>query len=159
VHRLVRQGLVLTEPVGNAIICRFNNEHLAARSIRELITLRSSLLALLRAEISGWAIVSVHASLFGSAARGDGDTESDLDLLVVRRDDLTAQEKSSWDDQLAATGQRARIATGNPANWFDITRSDLSQAVEAAEPIVAQWRRDSIPLAGESLTALIGLGA
>jgi hypothetical protein len=155
VHHLADHGLVLTEPAGQAIMCRFNNDHLAARGIRDLVTLRGRLIDLLREEINGWAIVSVHASLFGSAARGDGSIASDLDLLVVRPEGLTEDEISIWERQLAATGQRARAATGNPANWLDLTLHDLALAVRAGEPIVTQWRQDAVALTGESLTSVL----
>jgi predicted nucleotidyltransferase len=155
VHRLADHGLVLIRPAGSALLCRFNDDHLAARAMRDLITLRARMIELLRDEIKGWAIHSAHASLFGSAARGDGGIESDLDLLVVRPDELSESEGSAWDEQLAATGRRALAATGNPANWLDITRVDLALAVEAGEPIVEQWRHDAVDLAGESLASLL----
>lgn len=46
--------------------------------------MRSDLLSRLRAALSGWSPRAVHASLFGSAARGDGDAGSDIDIFVVR---------------------------------------------------------------------------
>lgn len=155
VHRLGEHGIVLTEHAGRAILCRFNSEHLAAVSIRELVTLRRRLLERLRDELTSWEIAPLHASLFGSAARGDGGTASDLDLLVVRPGDLSEQEVSDWDEQLFATGQRVGAATGNPINWFDATLVDLARAIEADESIVAEWRRDAVPLAGESLAAML----
>jgi predicted nucleotidyltransferase len=155
IHRLADHGLVFTQPVGSAILCRFNHDHLAARAMRDLVTLRARMIELLRDEINDWAIRSAHASLFGSAARGDGGIGSDLDLLVVRPDQLTESERSAWEDQLASTARRALTATGNPAHWVDITRVDLALAVEAGEPIIDQWRHDAVDLAGENLSSLL----
>jgi predicted nucleotidyltransferase len=155
VHRLAAHGLVTTQPAGRALLCRFNKDHLAAPAIRDLVTLRARLLEFLREEIATWPIASVHASLFGSAARGDGDTDSDLDLLVIRPDDLTEQETSTWDEQLYATARRTQAATGNPTSWFEITLAELARAALADEPIVTEWRRDAVSLAGESLASTL----
>ena len=155
VHRLADHGLVLTEPVGRAILCRFNNDHLAADPVRALATLRAGLLKMLRAEIANWDMPPTHASLFGSAARGDGGIASDLDLLVIRAGELTAHDEDRWDDQLFSTGQRVRMATGNPVNWLETTLEDLADAVQAGQPIVADWQRDTILLAGKNLTSLL----
>jgi predicted nucleotidyltransferase len=43
---------------------------------------RVRLVGQLRETIGGWRVPAAHASLFGSAARGDDREESDLDLLV-----------------------------------------------------------------------------
>ncbi|HZI96629.1 MAG TPA: hypothetical protein VFD41_03780 [Actinomycetales bacterium] len=155
VRRLAEHGLVLTEPAGRAILCRYNNDHLAAEPLRELIRLRARLLELLSQELAAWEIAPLHASLFGSASRGDGGTASDLDILVVRTDDLDTEQRGRWDDQLFTTGQRVRAATGNPVNWFDATVGDLARAVQGGETIVADWRRDGTPLVGDSLSVIL----
>jgi hypothetical protein len=49
-----------------------------------LVNLRSVLLDRLREAIGSWALRAAHASLFGSAARGDGDKDCDIDLFIVR---------------------------------------------------------------------------
>jgi predicted nucleotidyltransferase len=37
----------------------------------------------------------MHASLFGSAARGDGVPESDIDLLIIRPERVDAEDATS----------------------------------------------------------------
>jgi len=155
VHRLADHGLVITEPAGRAIHCRFNNDHLAAVPVRALVTLRAGMIQLLRNEIAGWQLAPAHASIFGSAARGDGGIASDLDLLVVRTGDPSTPDADLWDEQLFSTGQRVRLATGNSVNWFDTTTDNLAGAVRAGQPIVADWRRDAILLAGKNLAAML----
>jgi predicted nucleotidyltransferase len=49
--------------------------------------------------------------LFGSAARGDGNVDSDLDVLVIHED---AVDPDRWADQLAASG-RAELADSENA--------------------------------------------
>ena len=73
VHRLADHGLVTVRPAGRALLCGFNSEHLAADAVAALVTLRSRLVQALAEELSGWSPPPTHASLFGSAARGDAD--------------------------------------------------------------------------------------
>jgi DNA-binding MarR family transcriptional regulator len=155
VRRLAEHGLVLTAPAGRAVMCSYNRAHLAADALTVLVTLRARLLQVLAEEVAAWPVAPVHVSLYGSAARGDGTTSSDLDLLVVRPDPLDASVEDAWEDQLAASGGRLRQSTGNPVNYLDITPAALSETVRAGEPIVANWRNDAVHLFGQRLDTLL----
>ena len=96
VHRLAEHGLVLAEQFGNAKLCRLNRAHLAADIVIQLTQLRAKIMELLRREIVVWELQPYHASLFGSAARGDGDASSDLDVLVVRPTG-SAEGDATWE--------------------------------------------------------------
>jgi len=97
-RRLASQGLVLVEERGNAGFYLANREHLAWPALESLARLRLALRARLSEEIGAWPIQPLHASVFGSAARGDGDSASDIDLLMIRPDEIESVEL--WDDQL-----------------------------------------------------------
>jgi hypothetical protein len=94
----------------------------------------------------------VHASLFGSAARGDGGLTSDLDILLIHPDD---HEDPRWAHQLSTSGERLRRSTGNSVSWFDLGMADLTRSVRTEEPIVHEWRRDAVRLAGTDLARLL----
>lgn len=83
-ERLTRQGLVLAQPVGNSVLYTLNRDHLLAGPLLALTESRTAFLDRLRSHVQSWRIAPVHASLFGSVARGDGDENSDIDVLVVR---------------------------------------------------------------------------
>ena len=152
VARLDEHGLVDVEEAGGAKLCRFNHEHVAAKAVADLVGMRRLLLDLLRSEISSWSVQPAHASLFGSAARGDGDTRSDIDLLLVRASDVDAD---AWDTQLATAADRLRRATGNAVSWFDLDLDGLRAAVRAGEGIVDEWRRTALHLCGTPLAELL----
>ena len=148
--------MVLVDERGAGRLCRLNRDHLAADALVALVGLRARMIEFLRGEVAGWRRRPVHASLFGSAARGDGTTRSDLDLLIVRPDD---GDDDAWDEQLFGSGERIFAATGNRAAWFVTTPADLRGALEAGEPIVGEWRRDAIHLAGRRLDRLLRAAA
>jgi len=152
VDHAAARGLVLVEQAGRSRMCRLNRDHIAADAIVALVTLRQRMLATLTADIGGWAIEPLHASLFGSAARGDGGPDSDLDVLVVRGDDTP---EAAWQEQMYASGQRLERRIGNRVSWFDISRADLDRAVAQEEAVIADWREDGIHLAGQPLRALL----
>lgn len=150
---LADHGVVLVEERGGGRFCRLNRAHLAVDALVALVDLRIRMIDFLRVEIGSWRRRPLHASLFGSAARGDGTTRSDLDLLVVRPPD--AGDDDRWEEQLFASGETVLAATGNRAAWFVTTPADLARAVRAGEPVVAEWRRDGIHLTGRRLEALL----
>lgn len=149
---LVEHGLVLVEEHGAGRLCRLNRSHLAADAVVALVDLRGRLVSFLRNEIASWAVQAGHVSLFGSAARGDGDSRSDLDILAVRNND---EDHEGWEEQLYASGERIFAATGNRVAWFAITMQDLERAVSAGEAIVPEWERDGLHLAGQRLGTVL----
>lgn len=152
---LADHGVVLVDERGSGRLCRLNRGHLAAEPLLALVGMRGRLLELLRSEVASWSQRPLHVSLFGSAARGDGTAGSDLDLLVVRPEPRTETDDDRWADRLYDSAERIFAATGNRAAWFVTTPSDLHRAVEANEPIVTEWRRDAVHLAGRRLEALL----
>ncbi len=82
-HRLAEHGLVERQEAGRALLFTLNREHLAASAVELLANMRHELFSRLRRAIENWEVAPSHVSLFGSAARGEGDTQSDIDLFVV----------------------------------------------------------------------------
>jgi hypothetical protein len=150
--RLAKHGLVVTTTAGSATLCRYNGEHLAADVVRQLVSLRAAMLDLLRDAVASWTIRPRHASLYGSAARGDGDVSSDLDVLVVRPDGI---DDDAWEEQQNETGRTVQSRTGNDVTWFDLTLDDLARLEAEGESIVGAWRREAITLAGPTLDVVL----
>jgi len=152
--RLVAQGIVLAEPAGKAVLYRLNRDHLMAPSILAMAGARTELIARLRSAIEAWQVPPVHASLFGSVARHDAGPHSDVDVLVVRPDDVAA-DNAAWERQLRDLEEDVSRWTGNTLAWFETTREDLGRAVQAEEPVVDSWRQDALALAGQGLRPLL----
>jgi hypothetical protein len=151
-HRLVRQGLAIAEDQGSSTLYTANRAHLAWPAVEVLVGLRTSLIEQLSSRVAGWGEPALHASLFGSAARQDGDEQSDIDLLLVRPD---AADNDSWNAQVTALRAWTADATGNPCQVFDVTMSRFAEHVVAVDPLVADWRRDGLHLGGMSMETLV----
>jgi predicted nucleotidyltransferase len=149
--RLVEQGVVHRQPAGRAYLHTLNRDHIAAPIAETLAELRGELLRRLRDELADWRPSAAHASLFGSAARGDGDPSSDIDLLVVRPANVD-EEEAAWRDQLTRLALRVQSWTGNHAGIIELDEAELGHP----SPILTNVRTDGIHLAGTPIRALFG---
>lgn len=153
-QRLAEQGLIDTLDAPPAVLYTLNREHIAAPVALALVDLRGALLGRLRHAIGAWEMPPVHASLFGSAARGDGDTESDIDLFIVRPARVSAEDPV-WRAQLEALGHDVTRWTGNHAGISELGEDELPQLTAERPPVLADLERDAITLAGPDARRLL----
>ena len=101
--------------------------------------------------IGQWAHHPIHASVFGSAARGDGGLDSDIDLLLVHGFDDPPTE---WSEQIDELGERVHGWTGNFMQAYELSTSELADHLRVGEPIVADWLRDGVTVYGPDFRRL-----
>lgn len=152
--RLVEQGLVHRQHAGRAYLHTLNRDHVAAPVVELLAGLRAELLRRLRDTLGRWQPAPAHASMFGSTARAGGDTDSDIDLLIVRPADIDEQDPG-WRAQLDALNDAVYAWTGNHAGIIELGEADLDQLRSNPPPILADLRADGIDLAGIPVRALL----
>ena len=153
--RLVEQGIVLRQEAGRAYLHVLNRDHLAAPAVEVLAGLRGELLARLRAAFAQWPIAPAHASLFGSTARGDGDTQSDIDLLIVRPAGVD-DEDDGWRAQIDGLADAVHTWTGNHAGIVELSEAEFGALPVRRPAILDDLRADSIDLAGTPARAALG---
>ena len=144
---LVRNGLVIAEPAGRAKLYTLNREHVAAAAIGELAHLRDRLIDRLQAEAETWEVPAAAVWLFGSTARGQGGPDSDIDILVVRPDEV-ADSDPRWLAQLETLADHATRWTGNRCDIVEYSSSELQRLIRRRERLVTELRRDAVPVAG-----------
>jgi hypothetical protein len=83
VSRLVAQGIVRATLAGRNTVHELNRDHVAAPVAEVLAGIRVELWRRFRELLESWEVLPTAAFVFGSAARGDGTVESDIDLLLV----------------------------------------------------------------------------
>jgi predicted nucleotidyltransferase len=155
-ERLVAQGIVDRQPAGNALMHRLNREHVAAPVVLALASLRTELWTRLRDAIAAWPVQPAHASVFGSAARGDGGLGSDVDLFVLRPDRVDPDDLQ-WQDQLARLEELVHDWTGNAVSIVEQSEGEVRELAHAAgrHPTLDNVSRDAIDLAGRPARALL----
>lgn len=152
--QLADSGLVLRDPHPPSVLYRFNRDHVAAESVEALASLRQLLIERMRGEVSVWPRPAVAVWLFGSAARGDGSTASDVDVLVVRPNALAADDPT-WVGQVATLSEHVTAWSGNSCEILELSRSEIVAMVEAGERLVDELSRDALLLHGAAPASLL----
>jgi DNA-binding transcriptional ArsR family regulator len=155
-NRLAEQGLVDAVEAPPAVLYSLNRDHIAAPVALELARLRGELLRRLRTAIAEWQVPAVHASMFGSAARGEGDATSDIDLLVVRPTSVESEDPA-WRSQLHNLAVAIERWTGNHAGISEVGEEEVADLASERRPIVEELERDAITLAGPEARRLLRL--
>jgi hypothetical protein len=168
--RLVDQGIVRATEMGRNRVHELNREHLAAPAAELLGDLRLKLWKQLRRELRRWKVAPYHASVFGSAARGDGGDDSDIDILLVHPPfpgdpklprqatvlrkmavafsaprSCSDVEASLWAKQIDQLRGRVRSWTGNHVQVVDVSFPEWIVR-PSDEGIWAEIERDAIDL-------------
>ncbi len=155
--RLVDHGLVERMEAGRAFLYVLNRDHLLAPAVERMAEARVEMVQRLRGVIGGWEVPAAHASLFGSAARGDGDTSSDIDLFIVRSADVDTDDQA-WRGQLDDLAESVRRWTGNHAGIVEISESELPRLRADRPPALQEVDVDAIDLAGEPARQILARG-
>ncbi|MET7278719.1 hypothetical protein ABZS29_10860 [Kribbella sp. NPDC005582] len=152
-QRLASTGLVHVDDAGNSLLYRLNRTHLVAPVVEFLADLRTALVNRLADELAAWRLAPIHASAYGALARADGDLESDVELLLIRPDDIDAADPL-WNEQASALMQTVVDLTGNPAHLFELSRTELANHLATSAPILNDWLHPTLHLTGHPLTTL-----
>jgi len=156
-NRLTEHGLVDREEAGRAFLFTLNREHLAAPAAELIAQMRGEFFDRLARQVDSWKIPAVHVSLFGSVSRNEGDTNSDIDLFVVRSASVD-HEESRWREQLDLLTRKVQRWTGNPARIVEVGEEEIPRLREEEPPILVELRADAITVAGAEAAALLGEG-
>jgi hypothetical protein len=146
--RLVREGVAIELDAGRARLFRLNPDHVLAPCVIALATARDLLIERLRAEIATWSLPPAAALMFGSAARGDGDAESDVDVLLLRPRAIA--DRDEWGRQVDGLAERVRAWSGNHLGVVELE----PDSVPAEAALIAAVRAEGIELTDGALGAL-----
>lgn len=142
--RLVKQGVVQSDRVGNAFNYRLNRDHLATEYIIGLANLQGKLLKRIEDRFDSWRLPPVYAAVFGSAARGSMTADSDLDLLLIRPDDAN---DLLWETQVNDLIAEVTQWTGNDTRPLEFTAAEIA-ARGRGEPVLRAVLDGGLTVAG-----------
>lgn len=144
---LAKAGLVDRVQAGSASLFTLNREHLAARAVEDLAALRTRLWVRIAEHAAEWTHPPEAIIVYGSTARGDGSTASDVDLLVVRPATVD-EDDPDWQRDLTALGFAIPRWTGNPCEILDRSHGELLAMAAAGERLLSEIRRDGRAVVG-----------
>ena len=149
--QLVAAGLVIREREPPFSLYRLNREHVAAPAVEALAGVWEELLRRISAEVEGWPVHPSAVWLFGSAARGDGDVESDIDLLLIRPDSVD-EDEATWNEGVGDLANKVTRWTGNDCQVAEYSETRFAALVQSGEGLVADLRRDAIRITGDTVS-------
>jgi len=144
---LTEAGIVHRQVVGSAYLHTLNRDHLAAEAITQLASIRDRLIGRIMNEVTAWHSPAEGVWLFGSVARGDGSMKSDVDLLVVRNDDVSADD-AIWLNQLDALAGGVARWTGNDCRIAEYSAEEFARLVRGKDPLVQSIRSEGVRITG-----------
>lgn len=141
---LARSGLVIQERVGRAVVNTLNREHILAPLIEQAAGLRDVVLRKVAATVREEAPRAVQAYVFGSVARGEDNSASDVDLLILWPDDVDADERD-----VSGIAARVTALTGNVCEPFAMSETEFAQIDRTAPELASQIKADAVSLFGD----------
>ena len=151
---LADAGIVRCEHHPPAKLYVLNREHVAAAGVIALASQWEELLRRIRNELVDWQVPPVSACLFGSAARGQASTDSDLDILLVPGfddDRLTLV----WQEQVDGLIELVGAWSGNACEVLELSTEELAGAAARNDRLVHDLKADAITLGGRDVRSLL----
>ena len=152
-NELVSLGIVERREAGSSALVRLAQDNEAARWITQLGQLYERVVTRLEKEAGRIAPMPASVVLFGSFARGEADSASDIDVLIVRPDDLSEGD-DHWTDAVGRWTSRARRIIGNPVNVVEVGASEVPRLLRRRGSVWSNIVEEGRVLAGADLQSL-----
>lgn len=154
-ERLANHGVCLREEAGGRSVYSLNHDHVLYPAIAELLKADRALPTRLRSALRTWDPAPRSAVLFGSAARRDGDPESDIDVLLVRPTPMSASSTRDWARQVHELRAGVQRQTGNRLQVLDWTPTELRKHAANREALIEELLVDGLTVHGTDLNELL----
>ena len=152
---LVLLGIVERRDVPPSALFRLVDDNVASRLIRALSRARDTVLGELGDNAEALDPNPVSVIVFGSFARGDADSDSDLDAVFVRPRGVS-DDDDRWAQAIEDWRVFARRLTGNRVEVVEATEDDISRLLRSRKPLWVDVARDGVVVHGPSLDQLEG---
>lgn len=141
-NRLTEQGVVLEGIAGRTHTYHLNREHLMADAVVAMANAKTQLADRIRGEVSSWEFAPLTVKIFGSAARNEMRTDSDIDIFIALPnevgDDLA-------EERIAALAMKISVWTGNDARPLVYREREIQPA-----PIFESIAKEGLDIAGQA---------
>jgi predicted nucleotidyltransferase len=155
VRRLVEEGVVLVDRYGRTYSYRLNRDHVLALGLLDILSAPSRIEAEIGESIEAWDPPPDTVALFGSVARREASAGSDVDLLVIRLDEVDYDDPA-WRAQLGDLERMVEERSGNRVQLVEVDQSEFAQAVDTDQPLIESLRIEARTLVGDDVRVRLG---
>lgn len=152
---LVELGLVERREVPPSSLFRLNHDNLAARFVLELARSRQTAVELIGVAAGDLPLPPVSVIIFGSFARREAGRNSDIDILVVRPDDVV-EDDPTWVAGVDRFREQVRATTGNRVEIVEATRAEAREKLSGAGQLWRDIAVEGVVVLGATLDELRG---
>ena len=152
---LVELGIVERREAPPSAPFRFVPENIAARAISALTSARETVLNELGRVAAELTPRPASVIVFGSFARGEADSASDLDVVVVRARDVH-EDDARWRSAAEHWRYSARRSTGNRVEVVEVGELEANRLLRSRKPLWLDVQRDGVVVFGADFAELKG---
>lgn len=149
---LVELGVVERREVPPSSQFRLIRENVAAQAIVQLARSRDTALAQIADAAADLVPSPVSIIVFGSFARGEADEQSDLDVIVVRPDEIA--DDDVWAAAIEQWRSEARAITGNEVEVLEVAHDEVPAKLDSGSTLWRDVARDGLMVHGRALDEL-----
>ena len=150
---LVELGLVERREVPPSSQFRLVRSNVAARAVIDLARSRNTVLDTIGAGAAVLPSPPASVIVFGSFARGAAGRESDVDVVVVRPDEIT-EDDEDWSASIEAWRTEATATAGNAVQVLEVSASEAQSRLRSNKQLWRDIHRDGVVIHGLTTSEL-----
>ncbi len=150
---LVELGLVDRAEVPPSSLFTLNYDHVAAQAILLLASSHQRVLEMIGEHARQIDPPPLSMVVFGSFARREATPESDIDVVVVRADDVS-DDNDDWATSLERWRRLVHRLSGHPVEVIELTRAEVAQRLVGPSELWSDVVQDGLVVHGAPLTEL-----
>ena len=144
---LVELGLVERREVPPSSQFRLVRSNVGARAVIDLARSRNSVLDSIGVRAAALPIPPASVIVFGSFARGEAGRESDVDVVVIRPDEIS-EDDEDWSTSIESWRNDATATAGNTIQVLEVSATAVQPRLRGSKQLWRDIRRDGIVIHG-----------
>ena len=151
---LVELGLVERREAPPSSLFRLVPEHLATGPLLSLARARDGVIEEMGRGAAALDVAPLSVIVFGSFARGEADSESDIDAVFVRPAGVDESDEA-WANSVEQWRSRIRRVSGNPVEVLEVGSEEIGGRLRSRQPVWRDIRVEGIVVHGRALNKLV----
>ena len=147
---LVAVGLVERREAPPSALFRLVRDHIVAGPILALSRTRDRMIQEMRQIAEGLPVPPASVIVFGSFARGEAGTESDIDTLMIRPSGIS-ELAEAWSESVQQWIDRVGEVSGNRVEVLEAVEDEMPTRLDRGGSVWRDIERDGLIVVGTSL--------